>query len=174
MRPRHLGGGRHQTVPHRSKTRIDFETIIINRVREDHHARTPPSKCKRHTSPSAESRCWCGSRRCDRSALYPQCGSRDHDDLEGADILAGGHRSQHLQDLGNTHQGKDRRRARVQAIRGQGNRRRFRADRRRQERRAGGDELLHALLGRQSSCDRVPVVLPDGPALSARMGRLLL
>ena len=30
------------------------------------------------------------------------------------------------------------------------------------------------LLGRQDSGDRVPVVLPDGPALSARMGHVLL
>ena len=30
------------------------------------------------------------------------------------------------------------------------------------------------LLGRQGAGDRVPVVLPDGPALSARMGRVLL
>ena len=79
-----------------------------------------------------------------------------------------------FKELVRQHQGKDRRRTRVQAVRGQGNRRRLRANRRREKRRAGSDEFLHSLLGRQSSCDRVPVVLPDGPALSARMGRVLL
>ena len=72
------------------------------------------------------------------------------------------------------HQGKDRRRARIQAFRGQGSRRRFRVDRRRQERRARSDEFVHAVLGGQASGDRIPLVVPDGPALSARVGHLLL
>ena len=79
-----------------------------------------------------------------------------------------------LQGVVRHHQGEDRRRARVQAVRGQGDRRRLRTARRRQERRARGDELVHALLGGQGAGDGVPVVLPDGPALSARVGRVLL
>ena len=75
---------------------------------------------------------------------------------------------------GRHHQGKDRRRTRVQAVRRQGSRRRFRVARWRQERRARSDELVHRLLGRQNAGDGVPVVLPDGPALSARVGRVLL
>ena len=43
-----------------------------------------------------------------------------------------------------------------------------------QERRARGDELVLRLLGRQDAGHRLPVVLPDGPALSARVGHLLL
>ena len=71
-------------------------------------------------------------------------------------------------------QGEDRRRTGIQAFRSEGSRRRLRIARRREERRAGGDEFLHGLLGRQSTGDRLPVILPDGPALSTRMGRVLL
>ena len=43
-----------------------------------------------------------------------------------------------------------------------------------QERRSRSDELVLRLLGRQNPGDRLPLVLPDGSALSARVGHLLL
>ena len=62
--------------------------------------------------------------------------SRRNDGVEGPDLLARGRRAADLQDLVRNDQGKDRRRTRDQAVRGQGSRRRLRAARRRQERRA--------------------------------------
>ena len=115
----------------------------------------------------------CGGRR-SRRTLRRQCAGRGDHDLEGANVLAGGRGSRHVQAMVRHDQGKIRWRTRIQAVRGEGSRRRFRTSRRREEWRARGDEFLHALLGRQGAGDGVPVVLSDGPALPARMGCVLL
>ena len=56
----------------------------------------------------------------------------------------------------------------------QGNRRRFRAARRREERRARGDELVYAVLGREGASNRISLILSDGSAVPPRVGRVLL
>ena len=110
----------------------------------------------------------------DRRALYPQRRSCRNHDVEGADVMAGRCGACHVQAVVRHHQGQDRRRAGVQTVRRQGGGRRFRADRRRQERRAGGDEFVHRLLVGKNARGGISVVLSHGPALSARMGHLLL
>src|ERR1051326_7101521 len=60
--------------------------------------------------------------------LHPHRQSRDNHDLESPDFVAGGRWPEHLQDVGRQHQGENRWRARIQAVRGEGNCRRFRVD----------------------------------------------
>ena len=62
------------------------------------------------------------------SALRSQCASRGNHHLEGTDVMARGSRAQYLQAMVRHHKGKNRGRARIQAICRQGSRWRFRAD----------------------------------------------
>ena len=96
-----------------------------------------------------------GRRNHGRSAVHSHRGGGD-DDLEGPDLLACGSRPGYLQAVVRHDQGKNRRRARVQAVRSERDRWRLRAARWSEERRARGDELVHAVLGRQASGDCVP------------------